>query len=73
MGIAGLIFTWPSACVLELTRIPEFQLKLSSSSMTDSYGAGTSNLFIMALRAKSIISVFIQLAVSLSGLHLDFR
>ena len=56
-----LDFTWPSACILELTRTLEFWLKMSSFSMTDFSGASTSNVLIMALRTSSIVSVFIWL------------
>ena len=67
-GVAGLIFTWLGACVSENAGVLEFLLKLNSSSMAGSSGTGTSNLFIMALRANSIASVFIQLAVNSSSM-----
>ena len=67
-GIAGLIFTWLGACVSENTRVLEFLPKLNSSSMAGSSGTDTFNLFIMALRANSIASVFIQLAVNSSSM-----
>ena len=49
-------------------RTLEFFLKLNSSSMAGSSGTDTSNLFIMALRANSIASVFIWFAVNSSSM-----
>ena len=67
-GVAGLIFIWLGACISENAGVPEFLLKLNSSSMAGSSSIGTSNLFIIALRANSIASVFIQLTVNSSSM-----
>ena len=67
-GVAGLIFTWLHVCISENARVLEFLLKMNSSSMAGSSGTDTSNLFIMTLRANSIASVFIWLAVNSSSM-----
>ena len=51
-----------------LLMVLEFLLKLNSSSMAGSSGTDTSNLFMMALSANSIASVFIWLAVNSSSM-----